>query len=105
MLNHWGKEFSFWIGLLTTDIRPFTELDGVVISADNKHVVKDNADSTQYVSEQNEKKFMEEKDNLKRELQRTDPDYIVYVPKSLDGSTFDTGNEHFLVFDGPKTSL
>jgi len=42
---------------------------------------------------------------LRLELQRTAPDYVVYVPKSLDGSTFDTGNEHFLVFDGPDGSL
>ncbi len=39
------------------------------------------------------------------ELRRTQPDYIVYVPKSFDGSTGDTGNEHFLVFDGPDGSL
>jgi len=42
---------------------------------------------------------------LKRELAGTEPDYVVYVPKSVDGSTFDTGNEHFLVFDGPDGSL
>jgi hypothetical protein len=42
---------------------------------------------------------------LERELQRSAPDYVVYVPKSMDGSTFDTGNEHFLVFDGPDGSL
>jgi hypothetical protein len=39
------------------------------------------------------------------ELQRTKPDYVVYVPKSMDGSTHDTGNEHFLVFDGPDGRL
>jgi len=39
------------------------------------------------------------------ELRRSRPDYVVYVPKSLDGSTLDTGNEHFLVFDGPDGSL
>jgi hypothetical protein len=44
-------------------------------------------------------------DILQRELQRTEPDYVVYVPKSVDGSTFDTGNEHFLVFEGPDGSL
>ncbi|MFP4499392.1 MAG: sialidase family protein [Candidatus Hydrogenedentota bacterium] len=42
---------------------------------------------------------------LQRELQRTAPDYVVYVPGSVDGSTFDTGNEHFLVFDGPDGAL
>jgi hypothetical protein len=44
-------------------------------------------------------------DTLSKELRRTEPDFVVYVPKSLDGSTFDTGNEHFLVFDGPDGSL
>ncbi|MCC6488138.1 MAG: exo-alpha-sialidase, partial [Candidatus Hydrogenedentes bacterium] len=42
---------------------------------------------------------------LQEEMQRSQPDYVVYVPKSVDGSTFDTGNEHFLVFDGPDGSL
>jgi len=42
---------------------------------------------------------------LDREIQRTQPDYVVYRPRSVDGSTFDTGNEHFLVFDGPDGSL
>ena len=43
--------------------------------------------------------------DIEKELQRSQPDYIVYKPCSLDGSTFDTGNEHFLVFDGPDGSL
>jgi len=43
--------------------------------------------------------------DLNKELQRSKPDYVVYVPKSTDGSTFDTGNEHFLVFDGPDGSM
>ncbi|MBZ0287690.1 MAG: glycoside hydrolase, partial [Anaerolineae bacterium] len=43
--------------------------------------------------------------DLMQEVQRTQPDYIVYVPRSVDGSTHDTGNEHFLVFDGPDGSL
>ena len=38
-------------------------------------------------------------------MQRSKPDYVVYMPRSVDGSTFDTGNEHFLVFDGPDGSL
>lgn len=42
---------------------------------------------------------------LKAEMQRSKPDYVVYVPGSVDGSTFDTGNEHFLVFDAPDGSL
>jgi len=43
--------------------------------------------------------------DIEIELRRTNPDYVVYVPRSLDGSTCDTGNEHFLVFDGPDGSL
>ena len=43
--------------------------------------------------------------DIASELQRTNPDYVVYVPKSEDGSTGDTGNEHFQVFDGPDGSL
>ena len=44
-------------------------------------------------------------DAFQTERARTRPDYVVYTPKSLDGSTNDTGNEHFLVFDGPDGSL
>ncbi|NQU44653.1 exo-alpha-sialidase [bacterium] len=43
--------------------------------------------------------------DLQREIQRTRPDFTVYVPKSSDGSTGDTGNEHFLVFNGPQGNL
>ena len=39
------------------------------------------------------------------ELRKTQPDFVVYVPASTDGSTGDTGNEHFLVFDAPDRSL
>jgi len=42
---------------------------------------------------------------LRKEVQRSKPDYIVYVPRSLDGSTHDLHNEHFLVFEGPDGSL
>lgn len=43
---------------------------------------------------------------LAKERARTQPDYVVYTPKSLDGSpTHDGGNEHFLVMDGPGGSL
>jgi len=42
---------------------------------------------------------------LDQEIARTQPDYVVYRPRSLDGSTFDTGNEHFLVFTGPDGAL
>ena len=50
-------------------------------------------------------------EELERELHRTEPDYIVFVPditgdaaSSASGAT-NTGNEHFLVFDGPDGSL
>ena len=43
--------------------------------------------------------------NLDREIKRTQPDFIVHRPRSADGSTGDGGNEHFLVFDGPKGGL
>lgn len=43
--------------------------------------------------------------DLEKEVRRSKPDYVVYIPGSADGSTFDTGNEHFLVFDGPGGSL
>jgi hypothetical protein len=42
---------------------------------------------------------------LHQEMQRSKPDYVVHMPKSIDGSTHDTGNEHFLVFDGPDGSM
>jgi hypothetical protein len=42
---------------------------------------------------------------LQREVQRTHPDYVVYVPRSLDSSTQDTGNEHFLVSEHPQGGL
>ncbi|MEI7437276.1 MAG: hypothetical protein WCL16_10795 [bacterium] len=45
------------------------------------------------------------KDDLLREVRRTNPDYIVYVPASDVDALADTGNEHFLVFDGPDDSL
>jgi hypothetical protein len=45
------------------------------------------------------------KDHLNRELERSKPDYVCYVPRHWDGSTHDGLNEHFLVFDGPDGSL
>ncbi|UCD30564.1 MAG: exo-alpha-sialidase [Planctomycetota bacterium] len=45
------------------------------------------------------------KDLLQREVMRSRPDYIVYVPGHYDGSTNDSHNEHFLVFEGPDGSL
>jgi hypothetical protein len=43
--------------------------------------------------------------DLMEEVKRTQSEFTVYVPKSADGSTADTGNEHFLVFEGPDGSL
>jgi len=42
---------------------------------------------------------------LQREIGRTAPDYVTYVPAHFDGSTSDGLNEHFLVFDGPDGSM
>jgi hypothetical protein len=39
------------------------------------------------------------------ELRVTQPDYVVFVPTVTDTTVNDTGNEHFLVFDGPDASL
>lgn len=39
------------------------------------------------------------------ELSVTKPDFVVFVPKITDANVSDTGNEHFLVFDGPDGSL
>ncbi|MGH9660696.1 MAG: hypothetical protein ACRD96_19255, partial [Bryobacteraceae bacterium] len=44
-------------------------------------------------------------EQLQRELRRSRPDYVAYVPGHWDGSTQDGLNEHFLVFDGPDGSL
>lgn len=38
---------------------------------------------------------------LQREVMRSKPDYIIYVPKHWDSSTHDSHNEHLLVFEGP----
>ncbi len=42
---------------------------------------------------------------IETELKATKPDFVVYVPKVSDGEVSDTGNEHFLAFDGPDGSL
>ncbi len=44
-------------------------------------------------------------DRIDSELRVTKPDYVVYIPKVNDPALSDTGNEHFLVFDGPDGSL
>ncbi len=41
---------------------------------------------------------------IKKELQRTNPDYLVYVPAKAAGGN-DCGNEHFLVFNITETFL
>ena len=43
--------------------------------------------------------------DLNIELRKTAPDFVVYVPKSTDGSTGDTGNEHVMVFEGRGKEL
>jgi len=45
------------------------------------------------------------KERIKSELHVTKPDYVVFVPHVTDAGVSDTGNEHFLVFDGPDGSL
>ena len=42
---------------------------------------------------------------IPKELKVTKPDYVVFVPKVQGDVVADTGNEHFLVFDGPDGSL
>jgi hypothetical protein len=39
------------------------------------------------------------------QLAATQPDFVVFVPKVSDAGVSDTGNEHFLAFDGPDGSL
>jgi hypothetical protein len=45
------------------------------------------------------------KERMKTELGVTKPDFVVFVPGVTDTNVSDTGNEHFLVFDGPAGSL
>ncbi len=42
---------------------------------------------------------------IPEQLRITQPDYVVFVPRVTDASVSDTGNEHFLVCDGPDGSL
>jgi len=44
-------------------------------------------------------------ERIKSELKVTRPDFIVFVPRVTGTGVTDTGNEHFLVFDGPDGSL
>ncbi len=39
--------------------------------------------------------------HLQKELARSRPDYVVYVPQHYENFYHDNHNEHFLVFDGP----
>jgi len=43
--------------------------------------------------------------DLELELQRSEPDYVLYKPRSVDGSTFDRENEHLLGSSGVCQSL
>lgn len=45
------------------------------------------------------------KARIEKQLRITRPDFVVFVPEVEDGGASDTGNEHFLVFDGPDGSL
>jgi hypothetical protein len=45
------------------------------------------------------------KARIPKQLHITRPDYVVFVPEVTDAGVNDTGNEHFLVFDGPDRSL
>ena len=45
------------------------------------------------------------KARIPSQLAITKPDFIVFVPECTDERVNDTGNEHFLVFDGPDGSL
>lgn len=44
-------------------------------------------------------------ERAKAELNVTHPDFVVFAPKIQGDKVSDTGNEHFLVFDGPDGSL
>ena len=45
------------------------------------------------------------KARIAKQLHITKPDYVVFVPEVAADGASDTGNEHFLVFDGPDGSL
>lgn len=45
------------------------------------------------------------KARIPAQLRITRPDFVVFVPEVTDAAVNDTGNEHFLVFDGPDGSL
>ena len=45
------------------------------------------------------------KARIPSQIKITNPDYVVFVPEVTESGVNDTGNEHFLVFDGPDGSL
>lgn len=45
------------------------------------------------------------KARIPKQLRATKPDFVVFVPEVTDAGVNDTGNEHFLAFDGPDGSL
>lgn len=45
------------------------------------------------------------KEQMKTSIRSTKPDYTVFVPSITENGAGNTGNEHFLVFDGPDGSL
>src|SRR5262245_54383124 len=45
------------------------------------------------------------RDKVPITMRSTKPDYVVFVPEVSGANVTDTGNEHFLVFDGPKKTL
>jgi hypothetical protein len=42
---------------------------------------------------------------MKEQPRAPKPDFVVFVPAVTDTNVTDTGNEHFLAFDGPDGSL
>lgn len=45
------------------------------------------------------------REQMKTSIKSTRPDFVVFVPQVSGTEVSDTGNEHFLVFDGPDKSL
>ncbi len=45
------------------------------------------------------------RERMKEEMNVTQPDFVVFTPSVTETNVSDTGNEHFLVFDGPDGSL
>jgi hypothetical protein len=45
------------------------------------------------------------REQMQTTIKSTKPDFVVFIPKVTDAEVSDTGNEHFLVFDGPDKSF